>query len=242
MNTILPENEVMEFEDRLYIDPNVSLAEQNQFVDNLRNVQNSNNAEINAQTYNLGTAVPSNLGGLVGGEGYFTSRYQTPQNVSVAANLRTAAQAQALNEVLSNELAAQKKRYNDAYRAAQRRANTPTPTNPADDNLDPDFETTTPQGTGGASVAGLPGSYTVVSPDGRLHVVDMNTGDEESIAPGQKSKTRQQAAAGVGGGGEIRTLPNGNRVLIKPGYSLTKEGDKYYLVNKSNGNRTQVGG
>lgn len=122
----LPENETVEFEDRLYLNPNTSLQEQTDFISNLRNIQNANNAEINAQTYNLGTAVPSSLGGLVGGEGYFTSRFQTPQSTSLAANLRATAQAKALNEVLSNELAMQKQRYNKAYKAAQKRANTPT--------------------------------------------------------------------------------------------------------------------
>lgn len=130
----LPENEYTVVDDRLYTNPNISLQEQTDFISNLRNVQNRNNAEISQQTYNLGTDISSSLGGLGNSMPYFTSRYQTPQNVSVAANLRAAAQAQVLNEVLSNELAIQKKRYNDAYRAAQRRANTPTaPTTPTTD-------------------------------------------------------------------------------------------------------------
>lgn len=120
-NNILPDNEVVQFEDRLYANPEVSLQEQNQFIDNLRNVQNANNAEINTQTYNLGTAVPSNLGGLVGGEGYFTSRYQTPQTNAVTASLRATAQAQALNEAMGNEVAMWKQRYNRAYSEYKRR-------------------------------------------------------------------------------------------------------------------------
>lgn len=122
MANLLPENEIIEFENQQYLNPQVALDESTAFIDNLRNVQDRNNAEINAQTRNLGTAIPSNLGGLVGGEGYFTSRYQTPQSVSLATNLRAAAQAQALNDVLSNELAAQKQRYNNAYRSYRRRA------------------------------------------------------------------------------------------------------------------------
>lgn len=106
---------------------------------------------------------------------------------------------------------------------------------------DPDKKTTTPKGTGGASVSGVSGTYTVVDPAGTLHVVDMNTNDYEAIQPGQKSKTRQNASSAVGGG-QIRTLPNGNTVLVKPGYGLTKENGKYYLVNTSNGSRTEVGG
>ena len=121
---MLPNDEVMNFEDTLYVNPQKSLDEQNAFIDALRSTQNQNNAEINTQTANLGTypASQSNLGGLTGGEGYFTTRYQTPQSTSLAANLRSTAQAQALNDVLSNELAMQKQRYNNAYKAARKRA------------------------------------------------------------------------------------------------------------------------
>jgi hypothetical protein len=70
----------------------------------------------------LGTDVPSNLGGLGGGTSYFKSRYQTPQTNSMMADLRATAQANALNTLMSNELAKAKKRYNDAYRAAKKRS------------------------------------------------------------------------------------------------------------------------
>lgn len=119
---MLPENEVIQYEDQLYVNPETSLNEQTAFIDNLRNIQNQNTAQINQDTYNLGTAVPSNLGGLTGPNSYYTSRYQTPQSVSLAADLRATAQAQALNDVLQNELAIAKQRYNNAYRAARQRA------------------------------------------------------------------------------------------------------------------------
>lgn len=123
---ILPDNEFYTFEDRNYLNPQVSLDEQNAFVDNLRNVQKTNNDQINMQTYNLGTAVPSSIGGLTGANSYFSSRYQTPQMNSLAANLRATAQAKALNDVLANEQAKMQKRYNDAYHASQiRSTNTP---------------------------------------------------------------------------------------------------------------------
>lgn len=123
---ILPDNEFYTFEDRNYLDPQVSLNEQNAFVDNLRNVQKTNTDQINMQTYNLGTAVPSSVGGLTGANSYFSSRYQTPQMNSLAANLRATAQAKALNDVLANEQAKMQKRYNDAYHASQiRSTNTP---------------------------------------------------------------------------------------------------------------------
>lgn len=107
--------------DRRYVNPQVSLNEQNAFIDNLRNAQGQDTAQIRQDTYNLGTAVPSNLGGLAGGSNYFKSRYQTPQTNSMVADLRAAAQAQALNTLLGNEIGKAQKRYNDAYRAAKKR-------------------------------------------------------------------------------------------------------------------------
>lgn len=124
--TILPDNEFYSFEDRDYIQPQVSLDEQNRFIDNLRGVQSANNQQIATQTYNLGSALPSNLGGLMGGAGYWKSRYQTPQTNTLVNDLRTAAQAKALNDVLANEQAKMQKRYNAAYRASQIRGSNPS--------------------------------------------------------------------------------------------------------------------
>lgn len=123
---ILDDNEFVEVEGRQYLNPQVALDESNQFIDNLRSTQQANNQEIQTQTYNLGSELPSQLGGL-GAPGdtslsYFTSRYQTPQTVSAVANLRATAQAAALNQVLANEQAKWQKRYNDAYRKYQKSA------------------------------------------------------------------------------------------------------------------------
>lgn len=115
-------DEFYEYEDRAYIKPTLSSGEQEAFIDNLRNIQGQNNAQIAQQTYNLGTDVPSNLGGLGGGESYFMSRYQTPQVDEMVSTLKAAAQAQALNDVMSNYQAQLKQRYNNAYRKAQKRS------------------------------------------------------------------------------------------------------------------------
>lgn len=117
-------------DDRRYIKPQVALDESNAFIENLRNTQGQRTAEIAQDTYNLGTAVPSNLGGLGGSGSYFTSRYQTPQTNEVVANLRATAQAQALNDAMNNALAQAKQRYNNAYKAAQRRSGSVGSTNP----------------------------------------------------------------------------------------------------------------
>lgn len=108
--------------DRRYINPQVSLDEQNAFIDNLRNMQQTDTAQITQDTHNLGTDLPSNLGGLSGGANYFKSRYQTPQTNSMISDLRATAQANALSTLMNNEIAKAKKRYNDAYRAAKKRS------------------------------------------------------------------------------------------------------------------------
>lgn len=137
-------------DDRRYIKPQVALDESNAFIENLRNTQGQRTQEIAQDTYNLGTAVPSNLGGLGGSGSYFTSRYQTPQTNEVVANLRATAQAQALNDAMNNALAQAKQRYNNAYKAARRRSSgtgytlptSPTsPTNPTAGNVDTDDTT-----------------------------------------------------------------------------------------------------
>jgi len=114
-------DEFYEYEGRDYINPTLSSGEQDAFINNLRDIQSQNNAQIAQQTYNLGTRVPSNLGGLGGGEAYFDARYQTPQVDEMVATLKTAAQAQALNDVMSNYQAQLQNRYKQSYRKAQRR-------------------------------------------------------------------------------------------------------------------------
>ena len=120
MDNILPTNEYTEVDGRVYANPQVSVDETNTFIDNLRSSQGQQNQEIFTDTQMLGTDVPSDLGGLTGAGSYFTSRYQTPQTNNVAANLRTTAQAAALNQVLQDEQAYWKKKYQDAYRTYQK--------------------------------------------------------------------------------------------------------------------------
>lgn len=126
MDNILPDNEFVEIEGRQYLNPQTGLDESNAFIENLRATQGQQNQQIASDTYNLGTDIQSVQGGLgtntPANMGYFTSRLQTPQTNPAVANLRAAAQAQALNEVLANEQAIWKKRYQDAYRDYQRKA------------------------------------------------------------------------------------------------------------------------
>lgn len=117
-----PTNETYELEGRTYARPEVPVTETDEFIANLRAVQDANNTDIKTQTENLGTDIASVQGGLIGPESYFTSRYQTPQTNQVVAELRSAAQASALNTALSNLQSQYQKRYQDAYRNYQKRA------------------------------------------------------------------------------------------------------------------------
>lgn len=123
------EDYAYEDDGRWYIRPEVALNEQNAFINNYRNIEAQNNAQIAQQTRALGTQVPSQLGGLVGGGGYFRSRYQTPQTNQIVADLRSQMQGQALQAVLQNELEKAKKKYKDAQNSALKPSNTSN-TNP----------------------------------------------------------------------------------------------------------------
>lgn len=167
------------FEDRAYANPSLSRDERLQFIDTLRDTQTANTQQINADTYALGSQLPSNLGGLSGAENTFIARYQTPQTNQAVANLRLAAQQSALNTALSNLQNAYKKRYNDAILNYQKRAATETTTNNNDKYAGGvDLETPQTAGEATSSVASsqVPDS-TVATIDDETVITDSNTGD-----------------------------------------------------------------
>ena len=207
MDNILPDNEYQEIEGRAYINPQVSLDESNAFIDNLRSVQGQQNQEIFSDTQMLGTDVPSVMGGLTGGNSYFTSRYQTPQTNSAVANLRAAAQAQALNDVLSNEQAIWKKRYQDAYKNYQKRQNARSY-----------------GGGGGGNLGGNPGTT-----DGGVDYNYTDSGDREvgSVEPsyspmGSGDYPYTSNASQLNGGG---VLPTNTGVIPGPTNNLLPNGN-----------------
>ena len=114
-------NESYDFEDRKYVNPTLSRDEQLSFVDRLRNVQQNDVEKIARDTHNLGTDVPSTEGGLSGSERLWNAQYVTPKVNSMVSGLEAAAQASALTNVLSNYSAQMEQRYNEAYRAAEKR-------------------------------------------------------------------------------------------------------------------------
>lgn len=115
-------SEYYEFEDRAYVSPTVSRDEQLNFVNTLRDTVESNTAQINAQTQDLGINITSNLGGLTGSDGYFAQRYQTTPVESQVNTLKATAQAKALNDLMTNYQNQAANRYNQAYRNAKARA------------------------------------------------------------------------------------------------------------------------
>lgn len=115
------DNDYYEYEDRRYVNPTVSRDEQLGFIDNLRNTQAQDINKIVRDTHNLGTDVSSNLGGLNGATGIWNQQYVSPRTNAYMEGLKSTAQAQALNDALTNYQNQLKHRYNEAYRAAQKR-------------------------------------------------------------------------------------------------------------------------
>lgn len=114
--------EYYDYEDRRYVNPVTSRDEQLTFANNLRSVANNDIAKIKADTYNLGTHVPSNLGGLTGSTGLWTRNYVSPKVESMTQGLRAVAQSSALENAMNNYLNQTKQKYQNAYRAAAKRA------------------------------------------------------------------------------------------------------------------------
>lgn len=116
-------SEYYEFEDRAYINPTLSRDEQLGFVNTLRDTVGKDTAQINTQTQRLGTNISPNFGGLTGSNSYFKQRYQTAPIESQMKTLKAAAQSKALNDLMTNYQNQAANRYNQAYRAYNKRAN-----------------------------------------------------------------------------------------------------------------------
>lgn len=258
---LLPDNEVKEVEGRLYINPQVGIDETNTFIDKFRDTQRGNTQEISDQTRMLGTDVPSSLGGLTGAGNYFTSRYQTPQTNAVTQNLRAAAQATAFKEAAENEVALWKKRYNDAYKAYQKRQYRKANSggggggggNPPDNTTEGGTETVDNTFFIDGVTSGAPGGYTVANIDTENGTVLGYTG----VPYGQDGKVNYKSSAGgdytradapvvqhLSGGNTGQKiwsykLPSGALVPRSGGTLMKDVNGNYYQLK--NGNYTYVG-
>lgn len=213
------ENEFVEFEGRTYLDPTVSRDASLSFIDTLRETQANNTAQINADTYALGSQLPSNLGGLSGAEETFAARYQRPQAETTIASLRTAAQQSALNQALSNLQNAYKQRYNDAVMNYQKRAASTTtssssPGDPYAGNVN--INTPTEYPTSSSISGGLPKTITVLNVDGSTNVYRMNNDGSQGpllgvIKDGQFTPQGTLATSNSLASGAISALQNTTR-------------------------------
>lgn len=157
------------------VSPTTSRDAQLAFIDTLRQTQAENTAQIGEQAHALGSDLTAQYGGLHGPSEYWKSRYQTPQTESRVAGLRTAAQLTALNQLMQNDLARTKERYNQAYRNYNKRQQASsggsggTSSSTSGDGETPDVNVIgglTPQDTLGNANAGNATYGTTVMPTG----------------------------------------------------------------------------
>lgn len=119
---LMDEDTLTQVEDRTYVNPQKGLNERLQFIDTLRDVQAQNTAQINQNTYNLGSPVASNVGGLGGSEALWQAQYQTPQTNAQIADLKAVAQQTALNQAMQNLSDIYQNQYKQASRNYNKRA------------------------------------------------------------------------------------------------------------------------
>lgn len=192
-------DETITFEDRLFINPEVSMAEQEEFMEKFRNVQAQNQGQINQDTYNLGTPVSSNLGGLTGAEGRWNTQYQRPQVNEAVENLRQVNMAQAVSTAMQNQQNAMGNRLEQAKRAyyraqqeasARDRANANgnnNPSNPLDNPTD-NVKEKNPDASGdieSPSVSNSTPGTTVINIDGVDQITSNATGKPVGLEGGQ---------------------------------------------------------
>ena len=179
--------ETYTFEDRTYLDPTVSRDEQLGFIDRLREIENKDLQKIATDTHNLGSDLPSNLGGLsglnpnTGSAGIWKNRFERPQTNALVSGLKASAQAAALNTALNNIFNQYKHRYNEAYRNAQKAANKPSTDDPGYDPVyGDDYQKV-------LDVGAIPeqwksNQFDVVGPDGKIHsTIEVRLDDHGNI-------------------------------------------------------------
>lgn len=226
---------ILDIESRSYVNPQTGLDERMQFIDTLRDVQAQNTAQINQNTYNLGSQVPSNVGGLTGSEGLWQAQYQTPQTDAQVANLKAVAQQQALNQETQNLQAVYQNRYKQALRDyyARRKKESDATKTPSDDDpsksgdveIISDIETVSKQAgqapAGWAYVRNPMGGdrWYKIKEDGTIDYTNFvdknpNTGSTWSYG-GYNTTTGEDIVeeAQIGGGTFVTT--NGKRELLK---------------------------
>lgn len=233
--------ETYEFEDRTYIEPTVSRDEQLGFIDRLREIEQKDLRKIATDTHNLGTDVPSNLGGLsgigapnslgisgadTGSAGIWRNRYERPQVNALVSDLKATAQATALNTALNNLLNQYKNRYNQAARRAGAGGGGGGGN---DDPFNTNVGDPLSQVLNSGAYTGQKGSYIVRDGNGKeITVIDVGTDDKGVIngvdtgmfsygAPGETGVSGAQYIQNLIDRGYTFWNSDGNQVEIKTG-------------------------
>ena len=226
------------FEDRQYIDPTVSRDEQLGFIDRLREIENKDLRKIATDTHNLGTDVPSNLGGLsgtgtpnslgisgadTGSAGIWRNRYERPQVNALVSDLKATAQASALNTALNNMLNQYKNKYNQAARAAAKSGGNGNGNGNGNENQGDPYSKILNTG----AVNGKLGSYMVKDKDGTIKsAIDVITGSDGKIT-GVNTGMFSYGAEGETGTSGAQYLQN----LINQGYTFWDSNDKQHIID-----------
>lgn len=208
----------------LEVNPTASRDEQLAFIDAYRQAQAENTAQIGASAHALGSDLTAPYGGLHGPSEYMKSRYQTPQTESRVASLRTAAQLDALNKVMQNELDKWKNKADQAYRNAvkanQNKGNVNTETIPGYSGTgstlgvsSADAAEDAPYGItrtyAGGAMGGVPLYYeTANAPDGSVtnNVINRDTGSTFHIGT-EPSNTQNWSGAALSALGNAAVAP-----------------------------------
>lgn len=202
------------------VNPMAGYNAQQEFIDNYRNAQAEKTAQIGEQTHALGSDLEAQYGGLHGPSEYWKSRYQTPQTESRLANLRATNQAQALNQLMKEDLEREAEKYNQAYKNYKKRAaarynsgggtggnSTTTSSAPTTDDEQGglDIISTTPSKEVGSRISTAPisgwsdTSFTDI--DGRVHRVYTQGRSKVEYINGEKVFDNTDTGIGTQGGG-----------------------------------------
>lgn len=232
--------ETYSFEDRQYIEPTVSRDEQLGFIDRLREIENKDLRKIATDTHNLGSDLPSNLGGLsgigqpnslgisgadAGSAGIWRNRYERPQTNALVADLKATAQASALDTALNNMLNQYKNRYNQAARKAAK-AGTGNTTSGNEDpwnkqELD-DYMNAVTVGV----VGGQDGNYFAVDKNGNINVIGIGTDADKKIL-GVAAKDRTYGGTPASRTDAVNYIQN----LIDSGVTFWNSNGQQVLIN-----------
>lgn len=219
------------------VSPTASRDATTAFIDQYRQLQGENTAQIGTAAHALGSDLTAQYGGLHGPSDYIKSRYQTPQTESRIANLRTTAQLAALNQLMQNEQNKWANRYNQAYRNYQKRSydasknSTATTSSTAGSNLPVDTNTgsdTQETDEWQPGVGDLVPSGTDTNGATTYHYTDPISGQSyilQNPSVAYDAITQQSSSLGL--------WPDGSKMT--PGSTYTTDGKVYTYVVSNDG-------